>query len=89
VSWVIRISAHALEQAAERAGVDDQAWIVAEVERALAAGRVSARRPAWLEPRSNGRGLYAWTENLTTFVLIANEDYFLVVTTLTAREQAA
>jgi hypothetical protein len=91
MGWPIRVSEHALEQAVERAGVNDRASIAAQVTAALEAGRVSADRPTWLDPRnhSSTRGLYTWTDDGTVFVLVAGDDHFLVVTMLTASEEAA
>jgi hypothetical protein len=90
-SWPVRVSEHALEQAAERAGVNDKAGIAEQVAAALEAGRVSADRPTWLDPRnhSSSSGLYCWTDDGTVYVLVAGDDHFLVVTTLTASEEAA
>jgi hypothetical protein len=90
MSWPVIVSNHALEQAAERAGVTDPATIVEQVTAALEAGRLSARRPTWLKPRANGHGLYAWTaDDATAFVLVADADCFHVLTVLTASEEAA
>jgi hypothetical protein len=60
MSWPVRVSEHALEQAADRAGVSDRSSIAEQVAAALEAGRVSADRPTWLDPRnhSSTRGLY-------------------------------
>jgi hypothetical protein len=89
-TWPVRVSQHALEQAADRAGVNDRTTIAEQVAAALNAGRVSAQRPHWLEPRANGHGLYCWDADQTVaFVLVAGDDHFLVVTTLTASQQAA
>jgi hypothetical protein len=90
-AWPVRVSQHALRQAAERPGVSSRATIAEQVSAALEEGRVSAQRPPWLDPRVRNRpgsGLYAWREDHSAaFVLIAGADHFLVVTTLTPTEE--
>jgi hypothetical protein len=60
---IIVISSHAVETAEERAGLTP-ADVREEVIEAVRAGRVSARRPAFLEPgRPASRGrVFIWTE---------------------------
>ena len=89
MTWPIRVSNHALEQAGEPGVGADRDRIVEGVEQAIAAGRLSVHRTLWLEPR-RARGLYAgWSGQATAFVLIAEADHFIFVTTLTAASEEA
>jgi hypothetical protein len=88
------VSRHAEEQYAARVGERLQAHaITRRVERDIAEGRVSRRRPRWL--RDDGRAerkawsLYAWpTGREFAFVLVEKADGVLVMATVLSRADA-
>jgi integrase len=67
-AWPGRVSQHALQQAAERAGISSRATLAEQVSAALKEGRVAAQRPPWLDHRARNRpgGLYAWNRSMYT-----------------------
>jgi hypothetical protein len=77
------VKRHARERARERFPGFKAARIVDEVHAALAAGRVSAKKPGGLIGGDFPYGLYAWTEDGDRiYGIVHGEDCFAVHTTM-------
>ncbi len=87
--WRVSVTDHALERALERCGLG-RGGIKREVAEALHAGRVSAKQPAWVGGRPDGRSLYTWSaDGRRAHVLLAADECFVVRTVLTRDDDRA
>lgn len=84
--WPVTLQPHLRQRMSERCPGLKPARAVDEVREALAAGRLSADRPAWLgyaADHQHGISLYAWTEDRArTYVLHTTDHAFVVMSVM-------